>query len=172
MKYRIFLWSDCDRSCHGCCNKDWDLTSLAVFDLNDFNHCDEVMLTGGEPLLDANSLQKVLAVAKKIKDKKDVPVYVYTATSSYTLLAALVMSGLIDGITLTLHDQRDAENLFIINPYNADDFVRSGKTLRLNVFKGIKLPDYLSSHWVVKDNIEWIKNCPLPKDEVFVKWRW
>jgi hypothetical protein len=26
-----------------------------------------------------------------------------------------------------------------------------------------------TTNWIVKDNMRWIKNCPLPDDEVFLK---
>jgi hypothetical protein len=42
------------------------------------------------------------------------------------------------------------------------------KSLRLNVFKGVSVPKTWSN-WIVKKNMVWIKNCPLPEDEVFMK---
>jgi hypothetical protein len=44
-----------------------------------------------------------------------------------------------------------------------------GKSLRLNVFKGVSLAELNLSCWKVKPNIKWIKNCPLPEDEVFMR---
>ena len=46
------------------------------------------------------------------------------------------------------------------------------QNLRLNVFKGIDLMNVDTQHtalWKIKTNIEWVKNCPLPKDEVFMR---
>jgi hypothetical protein len=40
------------------------------------------------------------------------------------------------------------------------------KSLRLNVFHGISLKGIDTSCWIIKKDMKWIKNCPLPKDEV------
>jgi len=43
-------------------------------------------------------------------------------------------------------------------------------SLRLNIFKGIYIPEVVDlSLWKVKKDMEWISNCPLPEDEVFMK---
>jgi hypothetical protein len=39
----------------------------------------------------------------------------------------------------------------------------------LNIFKGIETPKV--EGWKIKNNIVWIKNCPLPEDEIFGKLR-
>jgi hypothetical protein len=45
-------------------------------------------------------------------------------------------------------------------------------SLRLHIFEGIdisKLDDIDLKNWKIKKNIKWIKNCPLPQDEVFMR---
>ena len=44
------------------------------------------------------------------------------------------------------------------------------KSLRLKVFKGVDVSGIDLSLWDVKDNIEWIKDCPLPEDEVLMRY--
>ena len=43
------------------------------------------------------------------------------------------------------------------------------KSFRLNVFKGVDISKLNTFGWKVKDEIEWIKNCSLPEDEVFMQ---
>ena len=58
--------------------------------------------------------------------------------------------------------------IFIILYFKKSTSFKS-KSLRLNIFKGIDYSSIDTSLWDIKDNIEWIKNCPLPKNEVFQK---
>ena len=48
-KLRLLLFEECNRSCPGCCNRDWDLQPLPVcYDLPPYRI---ILLTGGEPML-------------------------------------------------------------------------------------------------------------------------
>jgi len=40
----------------------------------------------------------------------------------------------------------------------------------LNVFKGISLDGIDLSLWKVKENMTWIRDCPLPDNEEFLRW--
>ena len=74
----------------------------------------------------------------------------------------------IDGLTVTLHEQEDVEPFQILNK-SLLKCSRVPWSLRLNVFKEVALPEIDLRLWKVKDQIEWIKDCPLPADEVFMK---
>jgi len=161
-KLRLLLWEDCNRTCEGCCNKDWDLRTLPV--CSDFSGYDLIMLTGGEPMLKP---EMVLQTIEAIRRQTAAPVYVYTADvdnldSAFAILAAA------DGITLTLHEQSDVDNFQTFDHCMVMKQI-TGKSLRLNVFKGVDLADVCTSGWQVKDNIEWIEDCPLPSDETFMR---
>ena len=153
-KVRLLLWEECDRACEGCCNKDWDLGALPVYDRN--SHHDVVMLTGGEPMLHR---EKLIAIAKELKPRVNCLV-LYTACT----VGLEDIADLFDGLTVTLHEQKDAEQF---KKFDRNLLFFDG-SLRLNVFAGVEFE--ASPRWVVKKDIEWIKECPLPSDEVFVRW--
>jgi organic radical activating enzyme len=136
------------------------LNSLPVE--NDFNKYDEIYLTGGEPLLFIKQLLDFRANLTK-------PVFVYTAmVCNYLDIAILI--DVFDGITLTLHDTNDYSDFMFLDAYlNAysDKRKLKLKSLRLNVFRGVQTPE--TDNWIIKDNIEWIKNSPLPENEVFMR---
>jgi hypothetical protein len=44
--------------------------------------------------------------------------------------------------------------------------------MRLNVFKGVDLTGVDVTHWKVRTDIEWVKDCPLPEGEVFMRLKW
>ena len=158
---RLLLFKDCNRKCRGCCNKDWDLDNLPK--CKSFKNYKTIMLTGGEPMLNP---ELVIKTIKKIrKQNKKAKIYMYTAKINVWEIMELYY--LLDGITLTLHNQADVKHFILFNRLIAfPDF----KSLRLNIFKGVKLPKNIDLFgWDIKKNIKWIKKCPLPKHEVFMK---
>lgn len=81
------------------------------------------------------------------------------------------MNTWLDGITLTLHDQKDASLAHSFVSWVNIHELPKGISLRMNIFKGIDCSSLDLHKWRVKDNMEWIKNCPLPKDEVFMRYK-
>jgi hypothetical protein len=159
-KLRLLVTERCSRNCPNCCNKNWDLSELPVED--DFSQYDMIMLTGGEPMLDVKDLIDLII---NIKYETDAPIYVYTAMVNDTKAAFRVLDWA-DGMTVTLHEQSDMEPFLIFNDViNAEGM--NNKSLRLNIFSGVDIDISGLALWEVKNNIEWIENCPLPKDEVF-----
>ena len=74
--------------------------------------------------------------------------------------------GNVDGVTLTLHTQGDVAGFYRLNEKLLTARLEP-KSLRLNVFKGIKVD--VPIYWQVKWDIVWLKNCPLPSNEVFMR---
>jgi len=160
-KLRLILSFDCNRKCVGCCNNDWDKSKIPV--CRDFSGYDQVLLTGGEPLL------KPLLTAITIKEIRKVStadIFIYTAKTDdpLKLLGLLAIS---DGVTITLYEQKDLPNFDYFNSFL--DGKLTDKSLRLNVFKGINFDAKLFPRWKIKSDIEWVKDCPLPDGEVLMK---
>jgi hypothetical protein len=165
MKLRLLLHTQCKKACEGCCNKDWDLTKLPK--VSSFKDFSEINLTGGEPMLYPYLILDTIYMIRN--QNKSVPIYLYTAdvSDSYGLLVLLEK---INGLTVTLHGQEDVESFRLCNELmKYAKKIGWEKSLRLNIFKGIDTGDIDLSLWKVKKDIEWQKNCPLPKDEVFMR---
>jgi organic radical activating enzyme len=167
---RLLLFEECNRDCPGCCNKDWDLNSLESE--TSYEDYDEIILTGGEPMLRPGF---VIDVVEELRRKTDAKIYMYTAKVD-RLISILAVLKILDGITVTLHTKKDINSFKRFNEcldYHRekgfDDYIN--KSFRLNVFKGIDISDIDTSAWKVKSGIKWIKNCPLPANEVFKKYR-
>jgi organic radical activating enzyme len=159
---RLVLFENCNRSCPGCCNKDWDLRSLPV--VESYKDYDIIMLTGGEPMLKP---KLVIETAWEIRKQSDAKIYVYTAKIN-DVMATLAVLNFVDGLTVTLHEQSDLDPFLNLDSALGSIYC-SDKSLRLNIFSGIEIPEYLHGNWLIKDNIKWIKKCPLPKDEVLMR---
>lgn len=169
MKLRLLITDKCNRDCEGCCNKEWDLDALPKLIPNKLINYDEVLLTGGEPMLNPYRTYNIARQIKRTASK----LYLYTAKVD-DWKAVLSVLHIVDGITLTLHDQSDVAPFIILNELIQLTSLTQ-KSLRLNIFKGIDIGDFSPNSynnlnsWKVKDNIEWRKNCPLPADEIFMR---
>ena len=159
MKLRLLMWEECNRSCKGCCNKDWQLEKIPV--CHDFTGFDEIMLTGGEPMLYPNDIHRTIRSIRKTN--RDGEIYVYTAKLDNIGDAIGVLCAA-DGMCVTLHEQRDV--LKFLGFANATQGI--DRSLRVNVFKGV-IMRIAPKGWDVKGEIEWIPNSPLPEGEVFMR---
>lgn len=162
-KLRLLLFEACNRNCEGCCNKDWDLASLPT--CTDYTPYREILLTGVEPLLKP---KLVVQAIREIREQTSAPIILYTADLTQPLWLFLI-SDLIDGLTITLHD---AAAVPLFNEFDKR-FLPSEKLkkrLRLNVFKEADAVT-AKPHWQVKPDMEWIKDCPLPEGEVFMRYK-
>lgn len=161
-RLRLLITESCDRDCEGCCNKQWDLSALEVE--TDFSQYDEILITGGEPML---NVAQVMAVIQRIREQNsDARIYVYTAKVD-NVQAALDVLWAADGLTVTLHEQSDVQPFLMFNDvlWRQPHTELSFKSLRVNIFSGIELHGaYL--WWEEKRDIEWIEDCPLPEGEV------
>lgn len=162
MRYlRLLVTKNCDRNCKGCCNKDWDLDNLPI--VKDYNY-DLIMITGGEPML---YFIKLIKLIKNIQENNNAKIILYTANLN-VINISYILYRYLAGITLTLHRQKDIERFKLLNNVLLLDSEYKNKSLRLNIFEGIELSKNIDlSLWEVKNNIKWIKNCPLPKNEEF-----
>jgi hypothetical protein len=164
-KLRLLVTDKCDRHCRGCCNLSWDLDRLPV--VKSFEGYDEILLTGGEPM--RSPLALAVLIGRIQQENPDAKIYVYTADVSKTELALDIL-WFADGMSVTLHETSDVNDWI-----EFDQAIRrlgwaKEKSLRLNVFKdvdmrGMKRP----KDWKTRTNMTWIENCPLPKDEVFMR---
>ena len=180
-KLRLLITSKCNRKCPGCCNKDWELNKLPK--ATHYNGYDEILLTGGEPMLDVELIQET--VYKIRETNTTAKIYMYTAMPD-PFIHFLLSQGFLDGITLTLHTIKDIAPFILFHEkwramyVAAETDTEFGKSrigqhilnasLKLNVFKQVRLKAHGIIEiplWEVKDNMEWIKDCPLPKGEEF-----
>lgn len=161
---RLLLLEKCNRNCEGCCNKDFNLKNLPIE--TQFAGYENIMLTGGEPLLDPFLIIKTIRIIKN--QNKEAKIILYTAKTDtpYLLIPILMM---LNGLTVTLHEQKDVKpfkELTKVLLHSKNDFKKT-ISFRVNIFKGINVRGGIANFWKVKDNMEWIKNCPLPTNEVF-----
>jgi hypothetical protein len=173
-KLRLLVTDQCNRNCAGCCNKDWDLKKLPVVtdDLVGewlFDRWDEIIFTGGEPLLDPVDLCKIMCYFYEMFDAKS---YLYTADPFELLVSWHEVITWLDGITLTIHDADAAKDFKFLNKYLLC-LKKGGRLRNLSLRLHSFVPE---ANWTFTDlslwkfkQVKWIENCPLPDGEVFMR---
>lgn len=167
-KLRLLVTTDCPNKCPMCCNNQFDFSKLPVVDRWNY---DEIMITGGEPLLFTDTLVEVLISIKELSSLtgNHPKLFIYTADCTNKIIKVLPH---VDDIVLTLHKQSDIVHFIELNKFilvHKTQFYIRDTSLRLNLFPDMKalLPkDIDLSLWKVKD-MEWIENCPVPEGEDF-----
>ena len=167
-KLRLLVTACCMRKCVGCCNKDWDLENLPV--AQHYDGYEMIMLTGGEPLL--LDYMALVRLFEEIQVQTMSPIILYTAKAEPPWDLMPMLSQYLSGVTLTLHEQSDViafgRHQSRWEEYFCDKL--QSKYMRLNIFEGLRFEGLDLTKWDAKDNIERIKDSPLPKDEVFMKY--
>ena len=169
-KIRLIITKDCPNNCLKCCNKNFDLDSLPI--VKDYD-CDELIITGGEPL--SRNINKTLSLLNYLKYVDvDLNRKIFVYTNDIFQLNEVI--SLIDGITLSIHDKINMTDfIFWNNSYRNHTFLNfkesiKNKSLRLHIFKDVEIPTDLDlSDWEVKKDIEWADNCPLPEEEILMR---
>jgi hypothetical protein len=160
---RLILWDDCNRECARCPNHGTE--DAEILDLGDLGGYDEILLTGGEPMLYPRQLR--LAVYQLREYNPDAKIYVYTAMP-YPLPWFIDVMGAVDGVTLTVYNTADFENAKLATAAMMDHQV-AGKSNRLNMFRSFELPSWMSKWWNVNEKV-FIEDCPLPAHETLRRW--
>ena len=172
---RLIVTYKCPRNCEGYCNKQdaFQSDNIPVFSGN-YRPYDEIIITGGEPLIHPGLCAGIALEAKcqAMFEKKPIPrLILYTAQASQRDNIESLLN-YYDGITVTLHTQEDVDDFRRLNFWlqRRKRWIKdNNKTLRLNVFKGVDVYMQDASLWKIKDNIEWIPDCPLPANESIAK---
>lgn len=166
-KLRLLVTDVCNNKCPMCCNKQFYVNDIPIVDRWDY---DEIMITGGEPLLFPNNLERLCNGVRELTNAMGLhpKIYIYTSRCEWGYIDMAIRS-YADGFVVAPHSKDDIA--FFKETNNKLLRRQYGKykscSLRLKVFDEIKnaLPENLSV-WDVS-RAEWIENCPVPKGEDF-----
>ena len=135
-KLRLVVTDKCHNKCPLCCNNRFDLSQLPVVERWDY---EEIMITGGEPLL---FVERAIDLVRDIKTIQKI-------------------------MGIEQSTQRDVEVFSRLIPEISHNLV-SECSMRINLFADVrKMLDNVDvdlSGWKVKQ-MEWIKDCPVPVGE-------
>lgn len=171
---RVITTFECNRNCPYCSNNYESLISQAREEDNlDFvKNYDEIILTGGEPMLYPGQLSNLILRIRGIKS--DVKIYLYTAYYRKELENIIRY---IDGLTYTLHKNtiwKDI-NKFDLVEHLAINYNNSNKSFRLFINENSK--HSISIIPFVWDRIKIAgtlseEDCDYPEDDLIILKEW
>jgi organic radical activating enzyme len=170
-KLRLLLVEECNRRCKGCVNTMHDLDILPV--VKSFKGYNEIILTGGEPMMYPALI--VQTIQKIRKQNLNCKVYLNTAKVD-EVRDILRVWGFLDGITVTLHVDKDFKTFQdTVKWMESYRITRSKISKRLNVVSDVltrmsweQIRWLKKSGWQIKSKM-WMDDCPLPEGEVFMR---
>ena len=164
-KARLLVTLDCHRKCAYCCNKQPGKLAgaIKITALDRMVGYEEIMISGGEPMLIPDFVQSVLFQIRNINPTAKV--YLYTA--SYRNEMEWILP-LLDGVVFSIHeDATDEETHFnltrmeyLIHLYG------KGKSFRLNVVH--RYPGDINIRpdlWSRINFVTPLDDCPVPEGE-------
>lgn len=180
MKARVIVTQLCPKNCDGCCNKEYNMDEVQHISIRLLQVANEIIITGGEPFLETAGVEKLIKTLRSKGYNK--PIYIYTAmfpTTDQVNFWNIVR--MVDGITFTIHYESQISDLMtfisyipIINSLCKED--EHKMSLRLHYDSRISsslinspLTAAIMYNWQIKA-FKWIKNCPLPEDEVLCRY--
>lgn len=142
---------------------DAPVTKLPIleFKAGALNSFDEIIFTGGEPLL---FIDHIIDLAGYVR--MDQETILYTARPRYDDYDMARLLRLIDGLTISLHEVKDVDRVQKFFRFlEGQSYVPVN--IRLNVFSGISVDNLQipKPYKVSINHKQWIEGCPLPEHE-------
>lgn len=168
---RVIVTTNCNRNCLGCCNSKLnEIPDMA--DISMLAKYEEIVITGGEPMLNPDSLLEFIKALRKQNKKQKI--YLYTAH--------LVMDehrkilGKLDGITVTLHAEatdNDIRNLKYMSEllYVHMEDLDMRLFIDKRVYEKYDLSNIRLQAWDVVRKLEWKENCSPAENEDLLMFR-
>jgi len=166
---RLILFLDCDRGCPDCCNEfpEHKDAAQSIASLDELERYEEIVVTGGEPMLKPNETLGFLRELRERFPKKKI--YMYTARYVPELEEAL---DYLDGLHFTVHEKPTRRELVGLSVVQSMLWERKG-SFRLYVDN--RVGDYLLLIPSVWTRIEMKPllgpgECPVPEHEDLLIW--
>lgn len=164
---RVIVTLDCDRKCPGCCN--YKLDAIREINVERLRDYDEVVLTGGEPMLMGDKFL-VQLIKKLRKQNKYQSIYLYTA--SLALDEHEKVLNLLDGITVTLHAEatdNDIRNLKYMSENLYGEYLDMRLFIDERVYDKYDLSNICMDAWDVVRKLKWKEKCePADNEDLFL----
>ena len=176
-KIRLIVTHNCNRNCAKCVNKGIAPNSIRPFDVssfmmnnNGYGSIDELIITGGEPMLYYNKVHSLLCSV--VTHRPEVKKYMYTAKVD-NLDAIMSVIYRLNGIVVAIHNENDWNAFIKLNDHLLKERSRNsvflkGFSFRLTVFPKNNVPAMNLDLWKVRF-IDWLDDCPTPEGEVLMQ---
>lgn len=166
---RVIITFDCKRNCSYCSNKFTSIidTAITIKSIDEMfkQKFDEVVITGGEPMLNPERTMAIISRIKKINDR--IKVFMYTA--NYNSYIQTILKS-IDGITYSIHENSSEEDAKDLLKMQAEIIGhKNSKSLRLYVNQSYPRKDLIIPslwHRIKIENPLTENKCKIPDNEI------
>lgn len=143
-KARVILNWQCGRKCLLCCNDYETIMAgrVIISTLDQFANYDEIMLTGGDPLL--LSRRNLLAIVKRLRGLNVSRIYLYTTWWNSNAEAVLPF---IDGVHFSLHPDARSREIGFLHGVEKAAAKYPDKSFRLFVDATLEMPKIKRILW-------------------------
>lgn len=168
---RVIVTYQCNRGCPGCCNGHGNAVRK-IEDINDLLGYEEIILTGGEPML---MDEKLWDFYTRLKAHGYVgKIYLYTAFWDNTNERHRTLLKWVDGITFTIHAEAtdtDILALKLLSEHATLKYPRFSSRLIIDsrIFEKYDLSNIYLSNWDVIRKLQWKDYCPPAPNEELVE---
>lgn len=170
MKARVIVTLDCNRNCENCCNKEEVFEQHEVLNnIDDLLTYDEILITGGEPMLIPMKVRNFIQLLREKKGYKG-KIYLYTALyDKYLDGFYRDILDMINGLHFTVHFEAKDKEIIQLKILSESSLPLEDKSCRLaidsRVYDKYDFSNINFSAWKVVRKLKWLLNCPLPTDE-------
>jgi hypothetical protein len=170
MKARIMVTTKCNRKCEGCCNGLEAFSNIECLnDINSLLSYEEIMITGGEPMLIAQSVFLFLMELRR-HFQYNGKIYIYSAlfnerlTQTFSQIMAMA-----DGLHYTLHYEATDQEVIELKLLTRLLPKLGDRSFRLSIdnrlYQRYDFSNIDLSAWSVIRKLQWQDNCQLPPGE-------
>lgn len=158
---RLIVTYRCNRSCPGCCNEHGN-SVREIEDIQELLKYDEIILTGGEPMLLGFKLGQFISTIREEGYKGKI--YIYTAFFDEKSILHRNIIKNSDGITYTIHaesndvDIKALKSLSEMPALQWEDF-SSRLIIDSRVYDRYDFSNINFSHWDVIRKLKWKDEC-------------
>lgn len=160
---RVIVTMACNRNCPGCCNNNLD-SITTIRDISELSGYEEVVITGGEPMLKPDILLRFIKALRK--QNKHRRVYLYTACLTLDDYRKILEH--LDGVTVTLHAEATDEDIRNLK-YMSENLYEEHLDMRLfvdtRVYEKYDLSNIHMETWDVVRKLEWKEKCDPAENE-------
>ena len=161
---------DCNRHCENCCNKEEVFEQHNVLNnIDDLLTYDEILITGGEPMLIPMKVRNFIKLLREGKDYKG-KIYLYTALYEKHLNKYYEeILDMINGLHFTVHNEATDKEIMQLKQLSESYLPLDDKSCRLAIdsrlYDKYDFSNIDFSPWSVVRKLKWLVNCPLPEKE-------
>lgn len=155
---RVIVTWGCNRQCEGCCNNSLDKSEIKTVTIEELRQYEEIVITGGEPMLLKDKLYNFISDLKKNMPKAKI--YLYTSYWDDSQLSKYTI-GMLSGISFTIHNESTDKDIIALKNLSRyiDRFLSTRLFIDNRLYDKYDFSNINFDRWDVIRKLQWKKEC-------------